>query len=369
VALFVTGHGYGHAVRSAEVARDLLQRGARVLLRTDAPTWLFPEGVEPMPSPGWPVDVGVVQRDGLDLDIEATRARWEALLPEFAGRAEVEAEWLRERGVQVVLGDVPALAFEAAGRAGVPSAAMTNFGWDWIYEPWPGFEAVVAVIRAAYSQADLLLRLPLHSPEDDAFPAFTRIQDVALVARRSTLERAEARRRLAIGNERPMVLLSFGGFDMRRFDLRPLGRWQEYLFVTTPSEQDSPAELPSNVLRLPREQLDYVSLVAASDVVVTKPGYGIAADCLANRARVLYTDRGPFREYDVLAGALERLGPARYVPQAEVRAGDLGPHLEKLLAQPAEWQPLALNGAAEVAEAVLDLAAGKRSPVAGAVAG
>ena len=64
--------------------------------------------------------------------------------------------------------------------------------------------------------------------------------------------------------------------------------------------------------------------------VVTKPGYGIVADCLANRVAVLFTDRGPFREYDVLAEALPRLGRARYVPRADVLAGQLGPHLDAL---------------------------------------
>jgi hypothetical protein len=327
-----------------------------VFLRTDAPRWLFPADVEPIAPPGWAVDVGVVQKDGLELDTDATRTEWREFLTELDQRAEIEATRLRELGIDAVLGDVPALAFEAAARAGVPSAAMTNFGWDWIYEPWLDFEPVVARTRAAYSHASVLLRLPLHSPDDDAFPAFQRIQDVALVARQATVGRARMRGRLGIDPARKVVLLSFGGFDMRRFDLSPLVQWDSYLFVTTPGDGEQGGSLPPNVLALPREHLDYVSLAAACDVVVTKPGYGIAADCLANRVAVLYTDRGPFREYDVLAAALEQLGHARYIPQAEVRAGELGPHLDALLAREARWEPLALNGAEQVAEAVLALA-------------
>ncbi len=91
-------------------------------------------------------------------------------------------------------------------------------------------------------------------------------------------------------------------------------------------------------------------MVAACDAVLTKPGYGIVADCLANRAPVLYTDRGPFREYPVLAAALERLGPARYVPSADVRRGWVGPHLDALLSAPHQWQPLRLDGASAIAD-------------------
>ena len=45
VALYVSGHGFGHAVRCAEVAAALLELGCEVLVRTDAPGRLFPLGV------------------------------------------------------------------------------------------------------------------------------------------------------------------------------------------------------------------------------------------------------------------------------------------------------------------------------------
>ena len=50
----------------------------------------------------------------------------------------------------------------------------------------------------------------------------------------------------------------------------------------------------------------YEDLVRAADVVVTKPGYGIIAECLANDTALLYTDRGRFIEYDVLVAAMRR---------------------------------------------------------------
>ena len=42
------------------------------------------------------------------------------------------------------------------------------------------------------------------------------------------------------------------------------------------------------------------------DVVVTKPGYGIIADCVANHTAMLYTERGRFVEYDVLVREMPR---------------------------------------------------------------
>ena len=355
VGLAVSGHGFGHAVRCAQVARALLERGARVKVRTDAPAWLFPPGADYLRSPGWPLDVGVAQHDGLDLDIDETRRRWIAFARELGPRADAEARLLREHRVDIVLGDIPPLAFVAAARAGLPAAALGNFSWDWIYAAWPDFEPIVDVIRAGYAQADLLYRLPFHSAAADALSAFARIQDVPLIARRAARPRCQVRAEMGLPGQARVVLLSFGGFAARGLDARALGEWADYTFVLTPPVAPTATGLPQNVVAFNHSPADYVSLLGAADVVVTKPGYGIVADCLANRVAVLFTDRGPFREYDVLAEQLPRLGHARYVPRQELLAGQLGPHLDALLGSDAVWTDLPINGADVVATRVLDL--------------
>lgn len=362
VVLAVSGHGFGHAVRVAEVATALLDLGARVVVRTDAPAMLFPIQVEMLTGPSWPLDIGVVQHDGLDLDVDETRQRWTAFASSFDERADIEAELLRAHGADIVLGDIPPLAFAAAGRAGLPSLALGNFGWDWIYEPWPKFSEPIATIQAGYAQADALLRLPLHSSSADAFPAFRHIQDVPLVARWPRTPRSEVRAVLQVDDRRPLVLLSFGGFTARGIDLAALGRWRDYVFVVTPplSAALPSIDPPCNVRAVSWSPSDYVSLLAACDAVVTKPGYGMAVDCLANRVAMLFTDRGPFREYDVMADQLPRLGRARYVPQPDVLHGELGAHLDALLTSDVVWTQQPMDGADVVAQIVLEYVAERR---------
>ncbi len=352
VAVYVSGHGYGHSVRTAQVCSALLNRGAAVLVRTDAPRWLFPAAVSYLPES---IDVGVAQRDGLELDIDATRARWTTFSAEFDERAASEASFLREHRMHVVLGDIPPLAFAAAARAGVPSVALGNFTWDWIYSVWPDFGPIISCIRSGYADASVLLRLPLHSTDSDAFCAFRQIEDVPLIARCASQPRAAVRSALGLAEDARCVLLSFGAWTTA-IDLTALAALPEYTFVVTPPLSFSALSLPGNVLCLPEQPDDYVSLLAACDVVVTKPGFGIVADCLANRVPVLFTDRGPFREYDILADALLTLGPARHISQEDLRTANLGEDLAALLSQPAHWQPIAVNGAEVAAERVLHLA-------------
>ena len=165
-------------------------------------------------------------------------------------------------------------------------------------------------------------------------------------ARRS---RQEVRTELGVSESQTVVLVSFGGFPVGGLNVAALGQWPPYTFLVSQVE----GALPANVLALNETPADYVSLLAACDVVVTKPGYGIVADCLANRVAVLFTDRGPFREYDVLADALTHLAHARHVPRQAVLAGELGPYLDALFAADQAWTDLPMNGAAVIAERAL----------------
>jgi L-arabinokinase len=150
------------------------------------------------------------------------------------------------------------------------------------------------------------------------------------------------------------VLLSFGGIGLERFPYGRLPALSDYYFVAT----DAAAPRLPNLKVLSPQQRGYEALVRAADVVVTKPGYGIVADCLAAQTPVLYCDRGGFAEYPILVDALETCGPALHLPRAALLAGDLGPALDRLLALERPWRVPCLDGAAVAASRLLDLLAG-----------
>ena len=74
----ISGHGFGHASRDIEVINALLARlpDLQVHVRTYAPRWLFDLTVRgAVHYERIDCDTGVVQRDTLNPDIEATVAR------------------------------------------------------------------------------------------------------------------------------------------------------------------------------------------------------------------------------------------------------------------------------------------------------
>jgi L-arabinokinase len=344
VVAYVTGHGFGHATRMAAVLAALAGRVAdlRLSVVSTAPEWLFRLNL-PMPFAyrRRALDVGVVQVDSIRLDARATLAAAARLLDEEEGTVAEEAAYLAREGADLVVADIPPAAFLAAERAGIPSVGISNFTWDWIYADYvrahPEFGGVPERVRAAYARAGLFLRLPFHGPCDP----FRDRRDIPLVARKARVGRDTVRASLGVDAGRPLVLLSFGGFNIQGLDLDRVERMSDCLFLMT---QPLPRPL-RNVRHVTPDGFRYEDYVAAADAVITKPGYGIVSDCLANRTPVLYTDRGRFAEYDRLVEGLETFGVVQYVPSAELLAGHFEPALRALIRRPQRWRPLPAEGA------------------------
>src|SRR5262249_22271659 len=282
IVFYISGHGFGHASRSIELMRALLRRhrDVRIAVKSAAPAWLFAR-VPGVTYERFEADVGMTQTDSLTLDVDDTAGQAARFYRDFDGGAEAEATWLRSTQVALVLGDIPPIAHAAAARAGLRSLAIGNFTWDWIYESYPTFEqhapGVVQTIRDAYRQCTRALRLPMHG----GFASIPDVVDIPMIGRRSTIDRRTTRQAMGIPEDRLFVLVSFSG---RVLDI-PFERiaHDDALTILSP-----PAALPS--------PLEYPDLVAAADVVISKPGYGIVSECVANGTPLLYTSRGQFVE-------------------------------------------------------------------------
>jgi len=356
---YISGHGFGHAVRAMEVLRALWARrpDVRVALRTSAPRWLFALDIDgPFTHSFSQLDVGAVQADSLTVDVEAT-------LHAYAEIARRKVELIRRETAAtvalrpaLVFADIPALAFDIAEQLGVASVGMTNFSWDWIYADYvrdfSRYAGLVDDLRRSYGRATLLLRLPLHGD----LSAFPHIRDIPLVARMATLPRDDVRLRLGLPPADRVVLLSFGGIGVTMSTVPEPPRG--VTFVATQSAALSAApprcRFISNA-EMAGRGVRYEDLVAASDVVMTKPGYGIVSDCLANGTPVIYTSRGRFAEYAYLVEGIKAHLPNAFISNEDLRAGRWSAALDEVFAQPRQRPQVETNGAAVAADVLLGM--------------
>ena len=192
----------------------------------------------------------MVQMDSLHVDTRESVRRARSFMRGFAGRVDAEAAFLREEDADLVVSDISPLGLAAAQRAGVPRVGISNFTWDWIYSAYDDAADVVEAIGAAYAQADLALRLPMHG----GFATFRKIVDLPFVARRSSTSAEETRRRLGLPTDERLVLVSFGGYGVERLDraaLRRLETLDGYVAVVSAAPG---AALPARLARRPARQ-------------------------------------------------------------------------------------------------------------------
>ena len=322
VVFYISRHGFGHASRQIEVTKALVDRriDLSVVIRSSVPLWLFDQeldgraDIQPIDT-----DTGVVQIDSLTVDVSASIQRAWSFHKRLDERAATEALALATFRAALVVGDIPPLAFVAAARAEIPAAAVSNFTWDWIYAGYVD-EArqapkLVPVLSNAYATATLAWRLPLHG----GFDTCRRVVDVPLVARHSKRDPRDVRHLLGLPARVPLALFTFGRYGISTIDWQAVAQLAGYEVIITVGPGSPKLATPATagtILRVDEEKLarlglHYEDLVAAVDVVITKPGYGMIAECAANDTAMLYTSRGRFPEYDVLIAGMPKSGPLR----------------------------------------------------------
>jgi hypothetical protein len=367
IVFYVSGHGFGHASRSIEVINAILAKRpeTRIGVRTSAPRWLFDLTVKgKVTYSTLECDTGVVQVDALTLDEADSIRRAAAFHTDLVTRAASETRALRELGAGLIIGDIPPLAFAVGASAGIPSVGLGNFTWDWIYADYPRVRlapSLLPAIRTAYSKASMALRLPMSG----GFESFSNVKDIPFIARHAVKTREEVCKLLKLPADKPIVLVSFGGYGLPALETEALTKFKKYTVVNT-------ANIPLSRSRKEAALVDrkgayvtvneeamydagirYEDLVGAAEAVVTKPGYGIISECIANETAILYTTRGHFPEYEVLVEEMPKYVRSAFINHDDLFAGKWESPIDKLLAQPKPKKVPETNGADVAADILL----------------
>lgn len=367
IVFYISGHGLGHASRTIEVINAILARRpeTRVGVRTSAPRWLFDLSVKgKVQFSTLECDTGVVQVDALTLDEADSIRRAASFHSDLVTRAASETRVLRELGAGLIVGDIPPLAFAVGASAGIASIGLGNFTWDWVYADYPRVRlapSLLPAIRGAYAKASMALRLPMWG----GFESFSNVKDIPFIARHASKTKEEVAKILKLPTEKPFILSSFGGYGLPSLDTEVLSKFKKYTVLATAnipmSRARSAAALTDrkgSLITINEEGMydagvRYEDLVGASEAVVTKPGYGVISEAIANDAALLYTSRGHFPEYEVLVEEMPKYVRNAFISQDDLFSGKWEPHIDKLLAQPKMKKKPETNGADVAAEILL----------------
>lgn len=343
-------HGFGHIAQSAPVINALARAlpGLEVTIRSDAPRSILEERFDcAFVHIRESSDFGIVMKNAMEADVPATVARYAAFHADWERRVDAEAARLESLAPDLVLCNVPYLPLAASSRAGIPAVALCSLNWADLYRHYcsgfAGSETVLREIIDAYRSATAFLRIEPCMPMQDLGSA-RKIGPVAVCGQN---RKDEIKKRLGLEGDERIGLVSMGGMPY------PIsfGAWPgfEKMHWLVPGNACRPDMTDFAQLDMP-----FVDLLASSDVMLTKPGYGSFVEAAMAGTAVLYLVRGHWPEESYLVEWLGRHGRCLEVSRTAIETGDIAGPLEALFAMPVKPKPSA-TGIFEAADFMASL--------------
>jgi len=339
----ITGHGFGHVAQTAPVLNLLHRRtpGLRITVRSAVPQAHLSSRIHVpyihLPSEG---DIGMAMTSALDVSIEQSRAAYQNFHADWDARVTEEARALRELGADLVLSNVGYLSLAGAQRAGIPNAALCSLNWADIYRHYCGDDAIAMQIRACYANADAFLR----TTPGMAMGELPNLVPVSPIAEVGHDRRDELDRLLGLSGHEKLVLVSMGGIASRL----PIERWPRIAGVRWLVQRSWRVVHP-DAIEIESLPLSFGDLLASSDALLCKPGYGSFVEAACSATPVLYVDRADWPEAPALIEWLRQHDACREVTRQELEQGTLAQELERLWSAPSFARP-APGGASQVAD-------------------
>jgi len=291
IAYFVSSHGFGHAARTRSILQKL-QVQADVTVFSAAPLWFW--GDLEVQHVFYKADIGCVQQGTLTIDEAATHHSYIEFVKEFPKRFEYFRQLHLKTPFDLIASDIAPEPLDFAHRLGVKSVLVANFTWLEIYAAMPSMHTVLPNLRRQY-----LLAESTYIPGFQTGMTWTRnsivvdgVAEIGSCIREDLNPDAKFDRLIYIDAGRWGT--EIGWQNATNFD--------DTLFIRIGPKLDC---LPMNVLQLEYGAVRHADLVKSVDVVVSKPGYGIVTECMANGTLWGCIPRDGFAEDVVLMQAAE----------------------------------------------------------------
>jgi len=349
---YVTGHGFGHAIRTTQVLKALPPT-VPFTVKTSAPERLFREE---LPGRAFEYvaaeyDCGCLQTDSVSVLKRETLTRYTEIARRNRAHLPDEIAWLKRRGVRCVVSDIPSFPLLAARAASIPSVVVGNFTWHDIYAEYAetaADNAMLAQMAEEYASAAVALITPLHL---DSTPAlFPDAEAVPLVTRRGVPIRGALIREGGIPAGKHLALLYLGEWGLK-IDWAALEKLTEWVFLV-----DRPLpKLIANARIFDPSILRYADVAASVDAVISKAGYGTVTECIANSVPFIYLPRSGFAEHEALVLGMNRWGGGIEISEAAFHAGDWETALQTALTLQPDSNAFPTNGAEVVAKRLMEI--------------
>ncbi len=243
-----------------------------------------------------PPDIGLAMSAPHLVDREATWQAYRELFIDLDRVTRTEVAALEAVGAKAVLSDVAFTGIRAAASMGLPTVALSSLHWGEMVRHYlgdmPGGIGIADSIEEIYNEARAFL---LAAPRFD-------IAGISKVERVSPLVRhwghrckAEILRSVGLGGDLKIGLIAFGGIPWASTAVTIPER-SDWIWITTSEALAQTPGRPDIIDRCRFASLSVLDLLASSDLVLTKTGYGTLVESAYYEVPCLFLQREDWPE-------------------------------------------------------------------------
>ena len=346
----ISHHGLGHLAQTAPVLEAIQT------YRPDT-EWLIWSGLSrpmletkldiPFRHRHEATDIGLVMQDAVRVDIAGSLNALAAFHRNWQVRVEQEARWLGKESIQGMLSNVGYLPLAAGTKAGLPSIGFCSLNWLDIGQHYlAGAENARSMfdqMHQAYLHSDLFLKLLPALPMDWLHGA----QEAPAVAALGCNRREELTKNLGLDGAKKLVIVGLGGVDYQ--PRAPLAALNDIHWLVPDTW---PVDARKDISPFTRAEIPFRDVLASSNALVTKVGYGSFVEAAGLGLPVIYIDRPDWPETPYLAPWLKAHGRAIDIQEDALFTLEIGEHLRELWEMPSPLTP-SVNNAPSIARRIV----------------
>lgn len=330
----ITAHGNGHGAISCAVINRLMTHYPN--LKISVMTRLSRDYIKSRLTADfdyYPLgsDFGMLMHSAIEVDIVNSRDKYQQLYEHWQSAVDKEKELLEVIKPDMLISNISPISLDAAHQLHIKTASVAPFNWAQIYQAYcldeqEKSQAVFQKMQSVYQATDQVFKpLPYVPLNDGREIAIASINDQP-VANLTSLLTSLPKDTIKIG------LIALGGMPLP-LDLQ---HWPVIEGLHWLVDQDIPSSR-SDMSAINQVKQPFLQLLASSDFIITKPGYGtyceIAALAKYKKIRVMSLLRPDWPETPYLNRFLRDRVPFVEIAESQLKGDALKEVLEKLMAK------------------------------------
>lgn len=293
IAFYISSHGFGHMTRCLSLIESLLKNTeynvyvvcdkkqndfARIYLKNFKNRVVYKDLI---------TDIGLVNKaNTLEVDKEALEKNLRNFINTWDFVVKEESEFLRKLDIKTIITDISPIGCIVGKKLSLPTVLISNFTWVEQYGYLNISKELIDRFRLVYSYVNKFIKydlcLPIECINADE------VNEVSFVCRKIDESRVQAIKE-EYGES---IFITCGkSASLKSINLR---NFKGTVFTT--SGIDINYSEGCNVVNLPIDVLDTQNYIAASDIVITKAGWGTIAEAILGHTSLVLIERPSAKE-------------------------------------------------------------------------